>query len=62
MYPFLNHLLPDDFPPFILSFINWIILLHFAALAFYFAGLAKDLIVGVPAKAPEQKKVQWLKS
>jgi hypothetical protein len=52
MYPFLDHLLPDDFPPFLLSFINWIILLHVAALAFYFIGLAKDLIVGAPAKAP----------
>ncbi len=58
MYPFLNHLLPDDFPPIILSFINWIILLHVAALAFYFAGLAKDLIIGAPAKAPKEKKVQ----
>ena len=57
MYPFLNHLLTDDFPPAILAFINWIILAHLAVLVFYFCGLAKDIIIGVP-KAPAQKKQQ----
>lgn len=58
MYPFLNDMLPDDFPPFILSFINWVILAHFLALAFYLVGLAKDIFVGVPPKAADNKKAQ----
>jgi len=56
MYPFLNHLLPDDFPPGILAFINWVILLHCLALVFYLVGLAKDLFVGAPPKATQVKK------
>ena len=52
MYPFLNELLPDDFPPLVLNFVNSIILLHCIALALYFCGLAKDLIFGAPQRRP----------
>jgi hypothetical protein len=56
MYPFLNHLLPDDFPAGILAFINWVIFFHCAVLVFYICGLAKELIMGAPPK-PEPKKI-----
>ena len=56
MYPFLNHLLPDDFPAGILAFINWVIFFHCAVLVFYICGLAKELIMGAPRK-PEPKKI-----
>lgn len=56
MYPFLNHMLPDDFPPAVLSFINWVILAHCLALAFYLVGLAKDIFVGVPPKVVAKKQ------
>ena len=52
MYPFLDSYLPGDFPPFILSFINWVILAHVAALLFYFCGLAKDIFIGQKPQAP----------
>lgn len=49
-------MLPDDFPPSILAFINWIILFHVLALVFYIAGLLKDLVIGAPK--PEHAKKQ----
>lgn len=59
MYPFLDSYLPDDFPPFILSFINWVILAHVAAFVFYLCGLAKDIFIGHKPQAPQVKKTQW---
>lgn len=57
MYPFINHFLPEDFPVGILAFINWVILAHCLALAFFIVGLAKDFIIGAPTKK-EVKKTQ----
>jgi hypothetical protein len=52
MYPFIDQWLnkEDDLPPSILWFINTVILFHLLILGFYFAGLAKDLLIGAPAK------------
>lgn len=56
MYPFLNDLLPEDFPPGILAFVNSIILCHLLALVFYVLGLAKDLLMPAQPKARPDKK------
>lgn len=55
MYPFIDQFVPSDFPSGLLTFINTIILFHLAALAFYFVGLFRDLVFGVPAAKPKAK-------
>jgi len=58
MFPFLDSLVPEDFPRPLLSFINWIILAHLAVLAFYLCGLAKEIFIPFGDKRPQNKTKQ----
>ena len=57
MFPFLDSLVPEDFPRPLLSFINWIIFAYIAVLIFYLCGLAKEILIG-PADKSSQNKVK----